>query len=283
MRTHDRFAIWDRRNMNVMTSTSVAIRDFVTAVRNWIAVMAYLAEKRLNEDIGAGKFGILLALAEPIIFIIAIYFIRGIFRMFTAYYGTSLMLFLVSGFMPFFFFVRLSLQFRGGQRNVRRLMPRINSMDMYLAGIMVTALIWLVMIGFVLLALWEYGIDLARPKIVTDCAAALGLLFMIALGLGLIHTSIIRFIPFWKIMVLRTSRGLLLVSGVIQMPILLPSRIRSIVDWNPVTHAIEWFRVGLYGTSYPALLDRSFAVYCALILLFIGLVADRATLRYAGR
>jgi capsular polysaccharide transport system permease protein len=162
-------------------------------------------------------------------------------------------------------------------------LPRIVSFDLFLASSAVNALISLVVMGAVFLSLWLYGISQAKPVSIADCGYALAMLMLLAVGVGLINTAIARFVPFWLTLFGYATRGLLFVSGVIHMPEMLTVGIRHWISWNPIMHGIEWFRVGLYG-RYPALLlDQSYLVKCVVIVLFIGMIADRATLRYAGR
>jgi capsular polysaccharide transport system permease protein len=112
--------------------------------------------------------------------------------------------------------------------------------------------------------------------------ASLGLLLLLGMGLGLINNSISRYFPFWISLSGLTTRGMLFLSGVMQIAALYPPTLRQVISWNPVLHAIELFRIGLYG-NYPTIIDLPYLLKSTVVLLCIGVVADRATLRRGGQ
>jgi capsular polysaccharide transport system permease protein len=231
----------------------------------------------------AGKLSTIIMIAEPLILLVMFYWVRVVIRGLLVPYGESVLLFLASGLLPFYVFLRGSIQVRSTQLNPRRKLPRVSSMDLFIASSAVNALIWIVVIGTVLFCMWLYGIKQAKPASIADCAIALSLLVLAAAGLGLINTAIGRFLPIWLLIFSYSTRGLLFVSGVLHMPDFYMPTIRWWFAWNPILHGVEWFRLGLYGRYPSLLLDQFYLVKCAVILLFIGIVVDRVTLRYAGR
>jgi capsular polysaccharide transport system permease protein len=109
-------------------------------------------------------------------------------------------------------------------------------------------------------------------------------LLLLGVGVGLINSSIIRFFPFWMMIFRILTGGLLFFSGVIKVPDMYDLWLRNILVWNPILHGVSWFHVGIYGDLFPhVVLDRGYLVACSMIALSVGLMADRATLRYAGR
>jgi capsular polysaccharide transport system permease protein len=108
-------------------------------------------------------------------------------------------------------------------------------------------------------------------------------LTLLGAGLGLINLVIARFAPAWPMIIRIAMRGMLLLSGVIHIPDFFSPGVRAWLAWNPILHGIDWFRLGIYGRYPILLLDQFYLMKCAVILLFIGLVADRATLRYRTR
>jgi capsular polysaccharide transport system permease protein len=258
---------------------ATAIQNWTTAFRNWATVMTFLMAQHFGFRARAGRLGTLLMLAEPFILIGIFYLIRGVIRIFIVQYGESLFLFLASGLFPFYLFMRTALFVRQSQLKRGPRLPRITSLDVFMATTAMNTLIWLLAIVAVFIGMWAYGIERARPASISDCAIALFLLVMVGAGFGLINSTIARYFPAWTILVGFTMRGMIFFSGVIHIADLYRAGLREWLAWNPVLHGVTWFRVGVYGTYPDLVLDRTFLVKCAIVFVFIGIVADRATLR----
>ena len=256
--------------------------SFSVALSNWLTILSILMVEQLTRRTKSGRWGLIIVIAEPFALVASFYFLHSLIRNLVQPYGESLLLFLVSGFLPFYLFLRTSIQGRIGGTRVGRL-PRITSMDGFIAGVAAQVVIWIPVMAVTFLAMWLYGIEQARPASIADCAEALLFLTLLGAGLGLINLVIARFIPAWPMIIGIAMRGMLLLSGVIHIPDFFQPSVRAWLAWNPILHGVDWFRLGVYG-RYPILvLDQFYLMKCAIILLFIGMVADRATLRYGKR
>jgi capsular polysaccharide transport system permease protein len=253
---------------------------FFDAVKSWSTIMTFLVAEQLNRRTKAGRLGLLLTIAEPFLLICSFYWIHTVLRGVIQQYGDSVFLFLASGLLPFYFFMRTSTTTRRDQQNVGRSLPRISSLDIFMASVAAQTMIWIPVIGAVFAGMWVYGIAQARPASIADCAAALLFLGMLGAGYGLINSVIGRFMPVWPRIMALATRGAIFVSGVIHIPDFYAPSIRPWLAWNPILHGVDWFRLGLYGRYPTLLLDQSYLVKSAIVLLFIGVVVDRATLRY---
>lgn len=260
-----------------------AARDLITAARNWSTIMGFLMVRELNARSRTGKLSLLIMVAEPFILIVTFYLIRGLFRGMVQEYGESLFLFLASGLLPFYLFMRASIQVRRGQLKPGQRLPRIHSLDLFMAATAAHASVFVAVIGATFFGMWIYGIEQARPVSVVDCAGALFFLLILGAGLGLVHSVIARFFQAWPVIIGYATRGMIFLSGVIHIAAFYRPGVREWIAWNPILHGVDWFRLGVYG-SYPVLLlDPFYLVKSAIIVLFIGIVADRATLRYGGK
>jgi ABC-type polysaccharide/polyol phosphate export permease len=73
-------------------------------------------------------------------------------------------------------------------------------------------------------------------------------------------------------------------SGLFLIVDLQPLWLRRLSIINPLSHGIEWFRVGVYGERYPHnSLDQFYLVEWAVVVFFLGLVIDRSALRALDR
>jgi capsular polysaccharide transport system permease protein len=257
--------------------------SFTDALRNWLAIMSLLMVEQMNRRTRSGRFGLVIMIAEPFALVLTFYWIHGMIKGVVQPYGESLFLFLVSGLLPFYLFMRTSIRGRVGRVDSGRRLPRITSLDIFMAGAAAQTAIWIPVIGATFVGMWLYGIEQARPVSISDCVSALFFLALLGTGLGLINLVIGRFLPSWPIIIGLATRGMIFLSGVIHIPDFFYPSVRAWLAWNPILHGVDWFRLGVYGRYPILLLDQFYLVKCAVILVFIGLVADRATLRHGAR
>ena len=60
---------------------------------------------------------------------------------------------------------------------------------------------------------------------------------------------------------------------------MMPEWIRDILAWNPVLHAVDWFRSGFFREYEPHWLDRSYLAIIAVVTLLAGLSLERGLQR----
>ena len=221
----------------------------------------------------------MVSVLEPLIVISAFYAIRGVLKQNTPNYGTSLFLFYASGLLPYYVFMRISTRTRSAVGKPNNLLPGLSALDVYIATALLNAIIYISMLIMIFWGIWLYGIDDARPNSVVTCAAPVALFIMLGFGIGMINNVICRFVPLWGMLYQILTRGLVFLSGVILIVDLSPIWLRNWVVANPLSHGIEWFRLGIYGTYPHNSLDRSYLIEWAIIALFLGFVLDRATMR----
>jgi len=256
-----------------------AVRDYAIAAANWRHMLWLALGQLLNRYSGNNKLAVFVTFLEPVAVITGLYVFRGLFKQNNPNYGTSLFLFYASGFMPFYVFFRISVRTRSSSTAPRSRLPGMTALDIYIATVALNALIWITVMVVLFLAMWLNGIDQARPVSIVECSTAILLFIVLGAGVGMINNVIVRFLPFWTWLYSVMTRGLVLLSGVIMIVDLTPPWLRAWSTVNPLSHGIEWFRLGLYGRYPHNTLDKAYLVEWALITLFLGFVLDRAALR----
>jgi len=222
-----------------------AARNSWAAFSNWRLMIWVALPQLLSRQTRGSKVMFILALLEPLIIVSLLYAVRGLLKQNTPNYGTSLFL------------------------------------DVYIATVLLVTLINITMTLVIFYGMWLYGIDQARPVSIVTCAIPMGLLIVMGFGVGMINNVIIRYFPSWSMIYRILTRGLIFLSGVMLIVDLTPLWLRNIVILNPLAHAIEWFRLGVYGTYPHNTLDRAYLIEWAVIALFLGFVIDRAAMRRA--
>lgn len=258
---------------------ALSIREFGTAFGNWRSVIGFLMVQEVGQRFSGSRFAAALAFLEPIFLIMVLIGIRGVFRGRLPGYGLSVAVFFSSGVFIFYIFMRVSARTKATKYDAFQRLPRVSSTDLLIASALAEAVL---IVGTMLcwfVVLWLWGYDEAVPTSIGDCILPLALVVMLSVGVGLINSAISRHFPFWAYLYGRGSRGLLILSGVFWVVDVIPLFVRDVVIWNPLTHAVEWFRLGLYGTYPVATLDRQYLILWATSALFLGVIAHRATLR----
>ncbi len=94
---------------------------------------------------------------------------------------------------------------------------------------------------------------------------------MLAFGVGLLRGYASRFLPLAERIYAILSRGLIFVSGVFFAPSFMVPQIREILAWNPVLHAVELMRLGMYD-EYPTIVyDHVYLASWGLCATALGL------------
>lgn len=239
-----------------------------------VIIALMLREMRLRSV--QSRLSYLLALLEPIL---QLAMMMGIFTIIgrRPEFGTSLLLFLGTGILPFFLFTHVSGRSTGAIRAsglVRALTP-IQPLDIMLARALLETATLLIVAVLLFGTIYATGVKDAipsRPLLAIQGFAATALL---AIGVGLINGVIGAFFRLWAVIYGVLSRSLLFLSGVFFVPDFMPPPIRYWLSWNPLLHGLEWFRSGFYPT-YPTLtLDTTYLIGCGIGALLIGLALER--------
>ena len=69
------------------------------------------------------------------------------------------------------------------------------------------------------------------------------------------------------------------ISGIFYVPGMMPDWAREVLLWNPLLHAIDWFRSGFFGVYRPHWLDPSYLTILAIVALLGGMGLERALRR----
>ena len=61
---------------------------------------------------------------------------------------------------------------------------------------------------------------------------------------------------------------------------MMPDWARDILAWNPLLHAIDWFREGFFASYRPHWLDRGYLLVAATLAILAGLALERGWRRW---
>lgn len=232
---------------------------------------------------GQTKLGFIWALLEPIIWITVFVGIAIAIRSRNPG-GIPLVLFMVTGFVPFLMFRNSMNQMQGAIASNRNLIgfPQVTSFDVIIARGMLEWAISFVVFPTILIMVHVFLGHEIRVENPLGVFAVFGLLMMLGAGLGFLFAALS---PIWPSSRQFTSvvlgRPLLLSSGLFFTADSLPTQLRDILLWNPILHMMELLRSEFFVEFDTKYGEWSYALSWSVGALAFGLLVHQALRRRA--
>jgi capsular polysaccharide transport system permease protein len=192
-------------------------------------------------------------------------------------YGDSFVIFFSTGILYHFSFMWMSMQ--GKRADMTGLpYPRIQDLDMILAGVFVQFCLMLTINISIALLLCALGLK-AWPFDPMGAFLAFSLAGFFGLGVALINAVIVPIFELWHLIYQIFIRSALLLSGAFFVPDFIDPTFRYWMSWMPILHGISWFRASIIP-GYPTLiLDKEYYCLAVFITLAIAFTLERVTRR----
>lgn len=244
----------------------------------WQVIHALIL-RETRTSFGAHQLGYLWALVAPV-GMIGTFGAMMILVGRTAPLGNNIVVYLATGFLPFLFFrsVASSGANAVGANKALLFFPQVHPLDLVLSRTALEtatlAVVSIVILGG--LSLWHqsFNVDSAMLLITSLSTASL-----LGCGLGLILCSVSVIFPAIDKIKNLILRPLFWTSGVFFTVNDLPPVARNLLRYNPILHCVEEFRDGWYPEYTARHTNSMYPLYWATLLIFVGLVFERATRR----
>jgi capsular polysaccharide transport system permease protein len=251
--------------------------SYSRAFLGWANFIIFLMAESIGDRFRRTKLGLFVAIAEPL----------GIIALFAAMhsltsskppFGTSYILFFATGILPFYLCFHVSWRLRSWD-SLRRL-PRVTEFDLLIVRVFNEYLLKVIIIAICGVALWLNGTAEAIPRDPLQCLLALCVFAAIGIALGFINAVISAFFFAWLYIYALLMRAWMAFSGVLFVLDWMPPDFRNIAVWNPLAHAITYYRAGYY-TGFPqAFLDMKYMLLTTTAILVLSIVALLSTRPY---
>jgi len=252
----------------------VADKPFGYALRENVRVVSALVVRSAVSRFGESRFGFLWVLIEPALYI-GIYILAHTALKASMPFGDSAVLFILAGIFGF----RMS---RGVSRKAEVAIshnhplltyPLVRPIDTIVAAFLLEGTIWLIICALFIIGL-GYTLDRTIIAYPDELAACLLAIFYFAFAMATFNATVGALIPRYLMVFNLMNMPLMFLSGVFFLPSSFPPEIQWYMSWNPFLHCVEWFRTATYLDYHPVL-DKSYLLSLATVLLTIGLTLER--------
>ncbi len=218
--------------------------------------------------------GFLISIAWPLVHVGILLVINALADR-AAPYGESLVMFYVSGLVPFMAFNYMARFIMISCIHTRPLLafPAVKITDLLLGAALLEVLASCWSVAVLALVLIAFGIDVA-PQNWAQAAYALGSSFFLGFAYGVLSGLIGLAFPAWITGSTLVAIILYLLSGIFYVSDSLPLVFRYYLSFNPLQQDVLWMRSAYYE-GYGQDLDKVYAVSFAAVLLFYGLTLER--------
>jgi capsular polysaccharide transport system permease protein len=253
---------------------------FLAALRTQSRVIHALIIRETRTRFGDSTLGYGWALLEPILHILMLSLVFAVMMRGRPPIGDQFFIFYYTGIIPYHLFVHTSTSLTHAVTSNGSLLqlPLVGTFDVIAARGMLELATDLIVAALLLAAFGLAGLG-AMPNDFAGMAAALAAVWALGLGCGFVNAVLNAFCKGWDKIWVQLTRLLYFCSGIFYVPGMMPDWIRDILSWNPVLHAVDWFRASFFVDYAPHWLDRSYLAIVALLILLAGLALERGLRR----
>ena len=240
-----------------------------------------LRETRTRFD--RNKLGYLWALFEPITYVLVLVLVFSSMGRASPIGGEdALPMFFLSGMLPWLLFQHTVGKTMEGIPSNRSLLtyPQVTPFDVLIARALLEFATLIVVLIILLFMLQYFGYYQSVDSF-KEMLFALISLWLLAIGIGLLNSSIRLYYPSYSQTYSAIQRPFFFVSGIFFTADSLPSGLREIALYNPILHAIEWSRGAAFTSFDSRYLDKVYFLSFVVFFLTIGLSAERLTRKRA--
>ena len=251
------------------------------ALRTQLRVVYALMMRETRTRLAESKLGYGWALLEPVLHILMLSLVFAVMMRGRPPIGDKFFIFYYTGIIPYHLFVHTSssMTYAVSSNGPVLQLPLVSTFDVIMARGLVEVLTDVVVAIILLAGFFAVG----RGVLPHDFRALAGSVVAVALfgcGTGFVNAVINAFFKSWDKIWAQLTRILYFCSGIFYVPGMMPDWIRDILAWNPVLHAVDWFRSSFFPEYEPHWLDRSYLAIVAALSVAAGLYLERGLRRH---
>jgi capsular polysaccharide transport system permease protein len=242
-----------------------------------LRVIAALTLRETRMTFGTSHAGYFWAIVQPLIsisFLVFVFYLIGR----QSPYGSSLALFFSTAVLTLELYNKLSVSLMRAFTSNKSLLtyPMIKETDTLFARLTLISCTFIVINTLFYSGLITLGLaDIpAHPERMVF--AFLGTCFF-GLGIGTLNAILYQRNQVWQHVEKLFARPLFFLSGVFYIPSNLPPEGIAVLKWNPILHLVEWTREGYYSNYQSDVLNISYPLGLAALVVTLALFLERIT------
>jgi capsular polysaccharide transport system permease protein len=253
---------------------------FGERLRSQCRVIHALIIRETRTRFGDSRLGYGWALLEPMLHIALLSAVFSLLMRGSPPIGTHFFVFYYTGLIPYHVFVHTgtSMTYAITSNGSLLQLPAVKTFDVILARGLLEFATDIVVAVMLLAGFAALGIP-ALPDDLCSVATALIVIALLGCGIGFVNAVLQVLFRSWDKLWNNATRLLYFFSGIFYVPGMMPDWARDILGWNPVLHAIDWFRAGFFSVYQPHWLDRRYLLVVAATGLLLGLALERCLRR----
>ncbi len=241
----------------------------------WAVNALILRETRTR--FGRSHLGYLRALLEPLAWIASLW---GVFVLLdrASPIAAPLSFFLLTGVCPWVAFMRTWTYTSHALEANRGLLsfPGVKPLDLVVARALLEFVTQLFVLAILVIVLhWWFDDPALLPEDPFGVLLAFSTIVLLGVGFGLVSESITLAFNSFNVIAQAAGRFLFFLSGVFFVSDRLPVDYQQILSWNPLLHAIEWFRADYFSVIENGAFEVAYLLGVTLSLLLAGMVLQR--------
>ena len=251
------------------------------ALQTQLRVIYALMLRETRTRLADSKLGYGWALIEPVLHIVILSLVFAVMMRGRPPIGDKFFIFYYTGIIPYHLFVHTSSGMTNAIISSGPLLqlPLVSTSDVIIARGLVEVLTDIAVAIILLAGFSVAGMGLL-PHDLPALSASVIAVSLFGCGIGLINAVINAFFKSWDKIWAQLTRTLYFCSGIFYVPGMMPDWVRDILVWNPILHAVDWFRSSFFPEYEPHWLDRSYLAIVAAVSLAAGLCLERGLRRH---
>jgi ABC-type polysaccharide/polyol phosphate export permease/Flp pilus assembly protein TadD len=253
---------------------------FFERLRTQGRVIHALIIRETRTRFGDSKLGYGWALLEPVAHILMLSLVFAVLMRGRPPIGEEFFIFYYTGIIPYHMFVHTSssMTYAIASNGSLLQLPLVGTFDVLTARGLLELLTDTLVAAVLLAGFGALGLG-ALPQDIAGVSTSLLVIWLLGCGCGFLNAVINAFAKSWDKIWAQLTRLLYFCSGIFYVPGMMPEWIRDILAWNPVLHAVDWFRSSFFREYEPHWLDRSYLLTFAVVTLLAGLGLERGLQR----
>ncbi|WP_081159230.1 tetratricopeptide repeat protein [Ensifer aridi] len=253
-------------------------RTLLEKLASEFRVIGAIFLREMRSRFGESRLGYVWVVVEPMIHMVALAVVFQFTMKGQPPLGDSFFFFYFTGLIPYQLFVHTTEQVSNTTSHNKSLLqlPPITNLNAMYARAALELYTTFLVIAIFTAGFMIFSVD-AIPLSFSTALLSLLITWLLGLATGMINGVVNYYFHAWHHIFQIVQRFLYFTSGIFYVPAMMPLEVREILSWNPLLHAVDWFRTAFFYTYEPPWMSVHYLFATVLATLALGLVLEKLT------